>query len=91
MLAVDQAVVTIAFMGGNGDDPRISLTDGMGQTFELQTISNEKYVGLYHVFGYDMSGVNPPFEPNSLRLEGNGSRSPWAGATLFNIKARISK
>lgn len=74
-----------------GNYPRISLTDGMGQVFELQTISSEQRPGLYHVVGYDVSGVDLPFEPNSLRLEGNGSRGPWAGAALFSISARISQ
>jgi RNA polymerase sigma factor (sigma-70 family) len=74
-----------------GNYPRIYLTDGMGQIFELQTISSEQRPGLYHIVGYDISGVEPPFEPNSLRIEGNGSRGPWAGAALFNITARISQ
>jgi hypothetical protein len=63
----------------------------MGQAFELQAISSEQRPGLYHVVGYDISNVNLPFEPNSLRLEGNGNRGQWAGAALFNITARISK
>jgi len=74
-----------------GNYPLVFLTDGAGQEHELGTFSSVQPVNLYQIVGYDISGVNLHFEPSALRLEGNGSRGPWAGAALFNITARISK
>jgi RNA polymerase sigma factor (sigma-70 family) len=72
-----------------GNYPRIFLTDGMNQSFLLETITNIRRAGLYEVVGYDISGNDLPFEPSALLLEGNGGEGPWKGAALFNIRARI--
>jgi RNA polymerase sigma factor (sigma-70 family) len=77
-----------------GNYPLLFLTDGegeQGQKYQLEAIPRIRRVGVYQVVGYDVSDLSLPFEPRALRLEGNGSRGPWAGAALFDVKARISQ
>jgi hypothetical protein len=87
---VDGAGNDIEFISRiTGNQPRVFLTDGSGREYQLGDTAQIKRVGLWQVSGYDISGVEIPFEPCAVRLEGVSSRGPWGGAALFNIKAHV--
>ncbi len=75
---------------------RVFLTDGADQEFELPTPhcvmqdgeSAERCAG-YHIVPFDLDGLNIPFIPTAVRLQGTDYQRRYEGFELTSVRAMI--
>lgn len=69
--------------------PRIWITDGQGREMELTSNTQLTTGGGFGWVGYELSGVNLPFQASAIRIQGSDNALPAGGLQIWQAKARI--
>jgi len=70
--------------------PRVFVTDGAGREMEVPAANRQRTGQGFAFTGYDLAGLNLPFEPRALRLQGAGTIEADDALELWVLKARIN-
>jgi RNA polymerase sigma factor (sigma-70 family) len=73
-----------------GGQPRVFVTDGAAAEVEIPQTSALTTASGFDFSGYDLEGVEVPFEPKAVRLEGCGTAGQDECLELWVIRARIN-
>ncbi len=69
--------------------PRLFVTDGADREVEISPASRQPTGQGFSFIGYDLAGLNVPFEPRAVRLRGAGTTSAGNALELWVVRARI--
>ncbi|MFC1765887.1 RNA polymerase sigma factor [Planctomycetota bacterium] len=67
---------------------RVFLTDGVNAVYELERPTCTGNCSRFHIVPFDISGLDLPFDPKAIRIQGVGHWNRFKGFELMSLRAR---